>query len=154
MARGRKPKPTWLKVIAGNPGRRPLNEDEPVPTGDLSAPPEWFDDSQKAAWSYAVSHAPEGLLKRLDREVMVAYAVASALHRLASTKVAAQGPIVKTKWGIKPNPYMAVQNKQAVIMMRAAAELGFTPSARSRVKVSKGKAAGQNQFEGLKEFDG
>ena len=29
--RGRKPKPTRLKVIDGNPGRRPLNKREPVP---------------------------------------------------------------------------------------------------------------------------
>ena len=29
--RGRKPKPTRLKVITGNPGKRPLNLDEPMP---------------------------------------------------------------------------------------------------------------------------
>ena len=28
---GRKPTPTNLKVLKGNPGRRPLNKDEPVP---------------------------------------------------------------------------------------------------------------------------
>ncbi|MBT6386690.1 MAG: phage terminase small subunit P27 family, partial [Alphaproteobacteria bacterium] len=29
--RGRKPKPTHLKAITGNPGKRPLNRDEPRP---------------------------------------------------------------------------------------------------------------------------
>ena len=29
--RGRKPKPTALKVLEGNPGKRPLNDREPVP---------------------------------------------------------------------------------------------------------------------------
>ena len=31
MGRGRKPKPTALKKLEGNPGKRPLNELEPVP---------------------------------------------------------------------------------------------------------------------------
>ena len=30
-ARGRKPKPTALKVLEGNPGKRPLNGHEPIP---------------------------------------------------------------------------------------------------------------------------
>jgi hypothetical protein len=29
--RGRKPKPTYLKLLNGNPGKRPLNEQEPKP---------------------------------------------------------------------------------------------------------------------------
>lgn len=28
-AGGRPPKPTYLKVLEGNPGRRPINENEP-----------------------------------------------------------------------------------------------------------------------------
>ena len=29
--KGRKPKPTRLKVISGNPGKRPINDSEPDP---------------------------------------------------------------------------------------------------------------------------
>ena len=29
--RGRRPKPTRLKLLTGNPGKRPLNDDEPQP---------------------------------------------------------------------------------------------------------------------------
>ena len=35
--RGRKPKPTALKLIAGNPGKRALNAHEPQPRTDLAA---------------------------------------------------------------------------------------------------------------------
>ncbi len=65
--RGRKPVPTYLKVIRGNPGKRPLNENEPVPDGALADPPEWMSESQKAGWNYAIENAPAGLLKKLDR---------------------------------------------------------------------------------------
>ena len=38
-ARGRKPKPTALKVLEGNPGKRPLNDHEPIPPkGELKCP--------------------------------------------------------------------------------------------------------------------
>src|SRR5688572_21911457 len=52
--RGRKPKPTWLKIMTGNPGKRPLNDAEPQPEGLLGEPPEWLTDAQKAAWRDAI----------------------------------------------------------------------------------------------------
>ena len=36
--RGRKPKPTALKLLEGNPGNRPLNIAEPRPTGVPNCP--------------------------------------------------------------------------------------------------------------------
>ncbi|MDQ3275179.1 MAG: P27 family phage terminase small subunit [Actinomycetota bacterium] len=36
--RGRKPKPTHLKIVTGNPGRRKINTREPVPTGPVVRP--------------------------------------------------------------------------------------------------------------------
>ena len=42
--RGRKPKPTALKVLEGNPGKRPLNLYEPTPEGDLPECPEWLEN--------------------------------------------------------------------------------------------------------------
>ncbi|MGH7717148.1 MAG: phage terminase small subunit P27 family, partial [Vulcanimicrobiaceae bacterium] len=45
---GRKPKPTHLKLVAGNPGKRPPNENEPQPEGDLEDAPEGLTPSQQA----------------------------------------------------------------------------------------------------------
>ena len=40
--RGRKPKPTAMKILEGNPGKRPLNPFEPVPVkGDIKCP-DWL----------------------------------------------------------------------------------------------------------------
>ena len=58
--RGRKPKPTALKVLEGNPGKRPLNDREPVPPkGRAQMPGVASAGSQKgmeAACSRAGSH--------------------------------------------------------------------------------------------------
>ena len=40
--RGRKPKPTALKVLEGNPGKRPLNDREPVPPKGTLKCPAWL----------------------------------------------------------------------------------------------------------------
>ena len=40
------------------------------------------------------------------------------------------------------SPYLAIVNKQAQLMSRAAAEMGFTPASRSRVALA-GEAKGE-----------
>lgn len=48
-------KPTALRKLQGNPGKRPLNTREPQPTVLASAdPPGWLDDAAKEAWRQVV----------------------------------------------------------------------------------------------------
>lgn len=149
--KGRKPTPTHLKLLRGNPGKRPINNAEPKPEGDLLDAPEWMSDSQKAGWAYAIASAPGGLLKRLDRSVLVAWVIAEDMHRKASIAVEKYGLVTKSPVKGEPmqNPYLAIINKQAQIMIRAAAEMGFTPASRSRVQVGKTDGGEQNPFAAL-----
>lgn len=151
---GRKPKPTWLRVIEGKAGHRPLNTDEPQPTGDLDAPPDWMSASQQAAWRYAIAHAPAGLLKLLDRSALTTFIIAEDLHREAAKKVEKFGTVIKTPGGPMQSPYMGVLNRQAEIMKRAAAEMGFSPSSRSRVGATgrRAKRRQDSRFADLKEL--
>ena len=48
-SRGRKPKPTAIKKLKGNPGCRPLNIAEPKPTGSPVCP-DWLEDEAKSEW--------------------------------------------------------------------------------------------------------
>jgi phage terminase small subunit len=65
--RGRKPKPTHLKVLSGNPGRRPLPESEPKPQPVAPPCPDWLPEEARAKWDEL---APElerlGLLTAVD----------------------------------------------------------------------------------------
>jgi P27 family predicted phage terminase small subunit len=141
--RGRKPAPTHLKRIRGNPSKRPLNDREPVPEGDLFAAPEWMTDIQREGWAYAITNSPHGLLKYLDRSVLAIWVVAEGLHREAAEKIAQYGLLTKSPNAGLPlqSPYLAILNKQAQIMLKAAAELGFTPSSRSRVQIEPERGA-------------
>lgn len=146
--RGRKPKPTVLKLIDGNNGKNKINKNEPVAVGDLSEPPEWFSDDQKATWAYAIDHAPSGLLKKIDKSALMAWVIAEDLFRQAVLQVNKMNLIIKSpvKGDPMQNPYLPIVNKQAVNMLKAAAELGFTPSSRSRVTIDKSEDNDENPF--------
>ena len=134
--KGRKPKPTVLANLHGrtNHGRKkPVNE--PIPVGNLDDPPEWLTEDQKAGWRYAMDHAPAGLLRHIDRGILVVWVVAEGYHREAVVRQQKLGLLVKT-----PNtqqavqsPYLPIINRQGMMMMKAAAELGFSPAARPRI---------------------
>lgn len=133
--KGRKPIPSALKIITGKPGRLRPTKKEPVPHGDLLTPPEWFTPSQKEGWNYAIANSPQGLLRRLDRSILVAWVVAEDMHRQATMKIAELGMVVeapKTKLMIQ-SAYLPIVNRQMQLMLRAAAELGFSPSSRARI---------------------
>ena len=48
--RGRKPKPTRLKLIEGNPGRRPIRGHEPQPPASQPTCPAHLSPTAKAEW--------------------------------------------------------------------------------------------------------
>ena len=149
--RGRKPVPTALKIIRGNPGKRRLNDLEPIPEGDLHEPPAWMSKSQRAGWRYAIQHAPQGLLKRLDRSVLVAWVVAEDLHRKAAEQLERHGLLIKAPHSQLPiqSPFLPIVNKQAALMLKAAELLGFTPSSRSRVQIVVEQRPEDNPFYGM-----
>ena len=132
-------KPTALKLVAGNPGQRPLNKREPKPRGNLYDPPEWLTDQQRVGWKYAIETAPLGLLKRLDRSTLVVWVIAEDLHRQAVEKINGGAMLIKTPNGMPiQSPYISIINKQASVMLKAASEMGFTPASRSRVEIDGG----------------
>lgn len=49
-ARGPLPKPTSMKLAAGNPGRRRLNEEEPIPPAGEIRPPSWLAPAARRHW--------------------------------------------------------------------------------------------------------
>ena len=55
---GRKPKSTALKLLAGNPGCRPLNMDEPKPEplDGIPACPKWLKRDAKREWQAQIAY--------------------------------------------------------------------------------------------------
>jgi P27 family predicted phage terminase small subunit len=141
--RGRKPVPSMLRELHGNPRKVAMPKFEPKPSGDLSEPPEWLSEGQLQSWSYALTHAPRGLLKRIDQGVLFAWVVAEDLHRQAAMAQAKVGLLVRVKTkatagkddpGVPvASPYINIINQQAKIMLKTASDLGFSPVSRPRI---------------------
>ncbi len=135
--RGRRPTPTRLKVLTGNPGKRPLNHAEPRPDPAIpDCPPELGPVAQRE-WQRLVGDLGAlGLLTSLDRAALAAYCGAYALWAEATQNIQKFGTMVKSPSGYPiQSPYVAIANRQAEIMMRIASEFGFTPASRSRISL-------------------
>ena len=149
---GRKPVPSKLRLIRGLPKHK-VNQHEPVAEGDLTDAPAWLTPTQKESWQYAIENAPKTILRRIDRGALAVWVVAEDTHAFAAQRVAQTGMIARSPTGYPMNnPYLSIVNRQALIMLRAASELGFTPSARARL-VS-GEAAPQDDWAMISRMSG
>jgi P27 family predicted phage terminase small subunit len=133
--RGRRPTPTRLKILTGNPGKRPLNQAEPKPEAAIPECPPELGEIAKREWGRLGSElCALGLLTNLDRAALAAYCGAYALWAEATEAIQKYGTMIKSPSGYPvQSPYVAVANRQAEIMMRIASEFGFTPASRSRI---------------------
>jgi P27 family predicted phage terminase small subunit len=138
--RGRKPKPTYLKLVTNTPRKHRSPNNEPTPERAIpSMPPELSDDA-KAEWALVSADLHRlGLLTRIDRAVLSAYCASCGRWTSAERelrKLDASALLVKTKLGnVIQHPLIGVANKAAHDMVRYATELGMTPSARARISV-------------------
>jgi P27 family predicted phage terminase small subunit len=145
--RGRRPKPTRLKMLTGNPGKRPLNEDEPRPDANIPECPPELGPVARAEWDRLVGElASLRLLTNLDRAALAAYCGAYALWAEATEAIQKYGAMIKSPQGFPiQSPYLSIANRQAEIMMRIASEFGFTPASRSRISAP--AASGPSLFD-------
>lgn len=123
-------------------GARPdkVNQDEPEPIPVSPEAPDWLSPEVGEVFAYTVAQLEAmGIAFAADRDALVAYCEAVALHQRVSheligeplTVLGAQGNRVK-------NPLLQVQRDAAQTMRAFAQQFGLTPSARASVKAEKG----------------
>jgi P27 family predicted phage terminase small subunit len=137
--RGRKPKPTEQKKLAGNPGKRPINAVEPqlpVSSGFDAVPLELAaDGAASTEWQRTAPMLRERkVITDGDRGALIALCQQWSIYQQAVQKWSTMGMIVKAPSGYPMvNPYLGIANKALTNCMKIWAELGLTPSSRSRV---------------------
>ena len=139
--RGRKPKPTAQRLLEGNPGKRPLNRDEPTlpPLTDpeFDTPPPELDDNAdaQAEWMRQAPRLRQARqISSADRAALIAVCLEWARYLEALRRVKKHGMVVPAPSGYPIlNPYLAIANRALQGCLRLWPELGLTPSSRSRV---------------------
>lgn len=147
--RGRKPKPTLKKLLAGNPGRHPLNDSEPAPDAVLPKAPADLTPIGKAKWDeLAVKLFNQSILTELDTDML--YMLCKEWEIMIEAQRMVKkfgGPVVKTDKGNPiQNPYVSIANQAKERILKMLGEFGMSPSSRSRVATVK-KAKRQSLAE-------
>src|SRR5690242_16133765 len=65
--KGRKPTPSHLKLVKGNPGKRPINKREPQPRRERPSAPAHMSDKARETWGYVSAILDRmGVLREAD----------------------------------------------------------------------------------------
>ena len=140
--RGPAPKPTALKVLQGNPGKRALPKGEPRPAaGKVPTAPRWLSEEAKKEWRRLAGRLWRvGLLTEADHDALALYCETFASWRRAEEQVRKKGEVMRTAAGnVIQNPYLSIANRAKRDALVLAREFGMTPAARSRISIESGE---------------
>ena len=139
---GRKAKPTALKIVMGNPGKRAIPTNLPEPTGELDQCPDFVSEEARAHWDYVTGliQAIPGVSKRPDETTAALMCQAIADFMEASKVLKENGgnyQDVETKVGgimTRIHPGVAVRKSAMDQILKICVEFGMTPSSRTRLR--------------------
>ena len=146
---GRKPKPTAVKKLEGNPGKRKLNKNEPVPAKGMPECPDWLLPEAKAEWERLCEKLSDmGVLTEIDMAAFAGYCQAYARWKEAEEFITQHGTIVKTPSGYwQQVPQVSIAQTYLKIMNKFCEQFGLTPSARSRITANDGEDKQSDEME-------
>ena len=149
--RGRKPTPTAIKELEGNPGKRPLNQNEPKPVKKAPPCPKWLEPEAKKEWRRLAKQMEAiGILSEVDMAAFAGYCQAYARWKEAEEFITQHGSIVKTPSGYwQQVPQVSIAQTYLKIMNRFAEQFGLTPASRSRIIADTGKTDATDDMEEL-----
>lgn len=141
-ARGPAKKPTNLKIIQGNPGKKQLNNDVKIDGfSEPPKPPVHLDKVAKKEWKrLAPVLFDVGLLSKGDIAAFGAYCAAYSSWYYAEKNLQAKlsenggGLTFETEKGYQQQiPEIGVANQARLNMVKLAREFGLTPSSRAGI---------------------
>lgn len=137
MKTGRPPKPTALKELAGNPGKRPLNRNEPKPRVVIPPAPSWLTAAGKREYKkHAEMLVNLRVMTEADRLALAAFANEYAKWREACEKTEELGAVLISEKTGAPylNPWQNIASNHFKNMVKLMGEFGLTPASRTRIE--------------------
>jgi len=135
---GRRPIPTEIKKLNGNPGKRPLNQAEPQPKTGEPTQPQGLSTAARKEWRRVVPILLKmGVLTEVDGPALAAYCEAWASWTAALKDIRKNGLSYVAPTGVKHlNPVIPERDKAIQVMKTFLVEFGMTPASRSRIHVT------------------
>lgn len=147
---GRPPKPVELKLIEGNPGKRPVKLPPKAPP-EKPRCPAWLSDYAKLEWKRVVPVLDRlGLLTSVDRATLSAYCEAVATFKAAVEAVKREGILVSRRGGeLVKNPALQVERDASRLIAAYSGMFGLSPSDRVRLLGTGQAGGGLSELEAL-----
>jgi P27 family predicted phage terminase small subunit len=124
-------KPTALKIVQGNPGKRRLPQNEPKPPAAAYEPPAALDEIGRAFWDrYAPWLIDKGLLTDQDVPLFEAICDQESLYQRLALRLRRQ-PFGKVAKDLDRRSRTALTQRNQMLR-----EFGFSPSQRTRLSVT------------------
>jgi P27 family predicted phage terminase small subunit len=140
---GRKSTPTALKVITGNPGRRPVNKLEFRPVAEMPDMPKHLRGEAKKEWIRVVGElAAYQMISAVDRAALAMLCTQWGRYVQAEEMIAAAAKADPKNNGLcvlSPNKHevhsfaLVASNKAIEMYHKLCADFGLTPAARANM---------------------
>lgn len=113
---GRRPKPTKLKLLHGNPGKRKVSKTEPQPELGIPKPPKWLQGESLDEWNRITPELENtGVMALIDESMLAMYCQMFG------------------RWLIAEKANMPLPVAYAAQVRLAAASFGLEPSSRAKL---------------------
>ena len=124
-----------MKILEGNPGRRPLPTNTPKPQPVAPKIPRGIAPEARKVWKSLGPHLERmGLLTQVDGPAFLALCSHYALMFEAIKAVQEDGIRVVDEYGmVRKHPLLQVVRDNSAALRQWATEFGLTPSSRSRM---------------------
>ena len=147
--RGRKPKPTALKLLQGTARKHRMNAAEPKPRKAVVRCPAWLNAAEKRHWARLHKElVAMRVFTPADADSLADMAVLTERTIAAKKAIDTAGLVVKSPSGFPvQNPYIGVYNAAMKQLVDLRARFGLTPSDRTRIRAIPEAASGADDLK-------
>lgn len=130
-------KPTNLKILEGNPGKRKLSQNEIKPKIKLLKCPTWLHKDAKKEWRKIAPILNNlGLLTESDQMIFAGYCQNYARWKQAEIELSNSDLLVLGQRGYTQNPLTRISQSYFTKMKICIEKLGLSPSDRANLEIT------------------
>jgi P27 family predicted phage terminase small subunit len=143
-------------LLQGNPGKRPLNANEPKPKAGVPRCPDWLDDEAKLCWKRTSALLKNlGVITVIDGDALAVYCETWSHWKRTVIFLQKNGDVYTVKDAenkvkyVAQLPQVAIARNLLAALNRYQQEFGLTPASRSRLVIGE-----EDSSSGIAEFLG
>jgi len=142
-------KPNKLKLVEGNPGKRPIKEQPKLEIKNLKCPI-WLNEEAKKEWERVFTLLEKlGLISDIDMTIFAMYCQNYARWKQAETELNEENLKVMGRTGYIVNPLVKISQTYQTRLKISIEKLGLSPSDRANLDIAMND---NNEDDGIAKY--